>query len=710
MQLFRTRLIVLIGMAVFLAACSSTSMSMVAADGRLDLNHYDFDREGMVTLDGDWDLYWNKLLIPADFAGGSQPAPDALYSMPSSWSNVRINGQPLPRDGYLTARLLVVLPPNVHSLALYVPSFNTAYHVWVNGQPLASSGGVGTTAAESWPAGFQQVVKFETQDPQLDIVVQTSSFEGVPGGPIGRFRVGPQLAVTTWDYQQIAIDLFVFGTCAIIGLYYLTLYLLRRKETAFFWFGLFCLVIGFRTLLVGREVIHLVWPDVSWDLSIRLIFFAGQLAASAIVAFVVALYPKDGWRVASRLAVGGGMLIALVILFTPPAVLFGPLSPVYNGLVALAILYAAVVGIRAVRNHRPGALPLLLSAVPLALSIAIEALGSARIIPLYSLAGFGVLGTIAVQTFLLLRNFTLAFAAVEALSSQLERTSRAYYRFVPRELLRLIGKEDIVAVELGDQSERAMTVLFADVRGFTSISERMSPDENFQFINRYLGRVGPIMRKHRGFIDKYQGDGFMALFPDKPEDALQAVIDMRRSLAELNGERQTTGDVPIRIGVGLHLGTLMLGTVGEPERMDGTVIADAVNTASRLESLTKRFAVTTIVSAQTLKAMDEWKVYSIRTLGKIRVKGKADSVTIYEVFDGDPEPVVQGKKATLDEFEVGVNLYQAGKFAEARDQFKRVATINPDDLAALAYAERSGRYAVEGGPEGWDGTETLTEK
>lgn len=682
-------------------------MSMVAANGRMDLTHYDFDAQGMVSLDGDWTLYWNQLLSPADL--GTATA-DGVYSLPGSWSSLHINGQPVARDGYLTMRLVVQLPPNVHDLALYIPSFNTAYKVWVNGQPLAGSGQVSQAAAGSGAAGFQQVVKFETQEPQLDIVVQTSNFEGVPGGPIGRFRVGPQLAVVTWDYQQIAIDLFVFGTCAIIGLYYLTLYALRRKESAFFWFGLFCLVIGFRTLLVGREVIHLIWPAVSWDLTLRLIFFAGQVAASAIVAFVASLYPKDGWRLGTRVAVIGGGLVALSILFTPPSVLFGPLSPAYNGLVALAILYAAIIGIRAVRNHRPGALPLLLSAVPLALSIGVEALGSARIIPLYSLAGFGVLGTIAVQTFLLLRNFTLAFAAVEALSAQLERTSRAYYRFVPRELLRLIGKEDIVAVELGDQSERAMTVLFADVRGFTSISERMSPDENFQFINRYLGRVGPIMRKHKGFIDKYQGDGFMALFPEKPEDALQAVIEMRRSLAELNVERQARSELPIRIGVGLHLGTLMLGTVGEPERMDGTVIADAVNTASRLESLTKRFAVTTIVSAQTLKAMQEWNVYCIRTLGKIRVKGKADSVTIYEVFDGDPEPVVKGKKATLDAFEVGVNLYQAGKFAEARDQFRRVVQANPEDLAAIAYAERSSRYAVEGGPDGWDGTETLTEK
>lgn len=697
------------GLALVLAACSSTSMSMVAAGGHLDLTHYDFAREGLMSLDGAWELYWNRLLTPADFVGALQPVPDGPYALPSSWSNVRLSGQPLPRDGYLTMRLVVQLPPGAQALALSIPSFNTAYKVWINGELAAGSGQVATGAAQAAAAGFQQTAKFQTQTSELEILVQTSSFEGVPGGPIGRFRLGPQLAIATWDYQQIGLDLFVSSTCFVIGLYYSVLYVLRRKEEAYLWFGSFTLLIAARTLLVGREVIHLMWPDVSWDLSLRLIFFTGQMAGSVFVAFFGTLYPQEGWPWARRAALLGGSLVGLTILFTPPAVLFGPLTVLYNGLVALAILYSGVVGIRAVRRRRPGALLLLLSSVPLALSLGVEALGSLRLIPLYSLAGFGVLGTIAAQTFTLLRNFTRAFAAVEALSERLDRTSKAYYRFVPRELLRLIGKEDIVAVELGDQSERAMTILFADMRGFTAISERMSPDENFQFINQYLGRVGPIMREHRGFIDKYMGDGFMALFPDKPEDALLAAVAMRRSLADLNAGRERRGEPAIRIGIGLHLGTLMLGTVGEPQRMDGTVIADAVNTASRLESLTKRFVVTTIISAQTLKAMAQWNVFNLRTLGRIRVKGKVEPLTVYEVFDGDSEAVVEAKRATLNQFEVGVNLFQSGRFSEAAEQFRRVAAASPGDSTAAHYAERAARYAQDGPPD-WDGVETLTEK
>lgn len=707
----RQHLLWLVILSAFVAACSSTSMSMMSEAGQLDLSDYSFQREGLVSLDGGWQLYWNRLLTPQDFAITDKPAEaDGIYELPASWSNLKVDGKPLPRDGFLTMRLTIKLPPGERDLAIAIPSFNTAYRVWVNGEEVASSGTVGTTAAEARAAGFQQTANFAADTSTVEVVVQTSSFDGVPGGPIDRFRIGPRQAIATWNYQQIALDFFVISACLIIGLYYIVLFILRRKETAFIFFGVFNVLFGLRNLLVGHEVIHLILPDVSWDMSLRLIFCTGLAAGAAFAAFVSALYPKDAWRWGQATALTGGAVVSALLLFTPPSVLFGPLNIVYSLLVAATIVYSVVVGARAVRSKRPGALLLMLSSVPLALAIGVEALGSARLIPLYSLAGFGVLGTLAAQTFTLLRNFTLAFAAVEALSERLDRTSRAYYRFVPRELLRLIGKEDIVAVELGDQTQRAMTILFADVRGFTSMSERMTPDENFQFINTYLGRVGPIMRENHGFIDKYMGDGFMALFPGKPEDALQAAIAMRHSLVDLNAAREQQGEPPIRIGVGLHQGALMLGTVGEPERMDGTVIADTVNTASRLESLTKQYGATIIISAQTLKAMAEWNTYSIRTLGKIRVKGKTDAVTIYEVLDGEAEQSLRAKLATLEHFEAGVNLFQAGRFAEAEEQFRQATSSNPSDQAAVQYQQRAARFAAIGAPPGWDGAETLTEK
>ncbi len=683
-------------------------MSPVAQGGLLDLTQTDFANDP-IHLDGEWDYYWNQLLPPENFTA-NLPSADGMFPVPTSWSNLSMNGQRLSTDGYVTMHLRVLVPPNIKTFGLFVPSFNTAYRVWVNGQEVATSGLVSTDPAIAQPAGFGRVGRFTTDSDTLDIVVQASSFEGVPGGPIGRFALGPLEVVEARDNRQIATDLFVVGACAILGLVYFVLFLLRRKETAFLWFGLFCLIIALRATLVGREVIHLLWPSLGWELSLKLIFIGGPLSAVAFASFATALYPQQSWPRVILPAWGVALLACLGIIISPPSALFSPVGLLFNGVVVAAILYSAVVVIRAVRHHRPGAILLLLSTVPLGLAIAIEALGSARLIPIYSLASFGVLGTIVAQTFTLLRNFTLAFAGVEALSERLDRTNKAYYRFVPRELLRLMGKDDIVAVELGDQAQRTMTILFTDIRGFTSLSEKLSPEENFTFINLLLSRLSPIIREHHGFIDKYLGDGIMALFPNRADDAVQAAIAIRHALADFNAERSRRSEPNIRLGLGLHTGSLMLGTVGEPERMDGTVIADAVNTASRLESLTKLFQVTAIASAQTIKAVENWSALGVRTLGKIRAKGKQDAIALYELFDGDPADLARLKRATLADFEQAVSRYETGHFPEAAVLFQTVLTANPADPTAAYYAARCAYFQTHGTPPGWDGIETATEK
>jgi hemerythrin len=175
----------------------------------------------------------------------------------------------------------------------------------------------------------------------------------------------------------------------------------------------------------------------------------------------------------------------------------------------------------------------------------------------------------------------------DALRERLSTTTDAYSRFVPREFLHLLGIDDIRKVEVGQQVERKMTILFADIRAFTSLSESMSPQENFNFLNAYLVQMEPVITAHGGFIDKYIGDGIMALFPDSPDAALRCAQAMLQRLDDYNTGRERAGYRPIKVGIGINTGIVILGTIGGASRMDGTVIGDAVNLAARLERLTK---------------------------------------------------------------------------------------------------------------------------
>ncbi|MBU45108.1 MAG: hypothetical protein CMN76_17995 [Spirochaetaceae bacterium] len=282
---------------------------------------------------------------------------------------------------------------------------------------------------------------------------------------------------------------------------------------------------------------------------------------------------------------------------------------------------------------------------------------------------------------------------IRAYSDYLQALNASYYRFVPREFLQHLGQESILNIQLGDQIQKEMTVLFSDIRSFTTISESLKPSENFNFLNSYLKRVGPIIRNSRGFIDKYIGDAIMALFPDTPRSAVEAAVNMRLELLDFNEYRKKNGYVPIDIGVGLHTGVLMLGTIGEEERMESTVIADAVNLASRLEGLTKKMGAHIILSEVTLRQTLEDMTVNYRFMGKVRVKGKTRSVPVYEVLDGDPPELVERKAAQKEKFEYGVMLYHKKRFDEAEATFLSIHESVPEDRAALIYLERCKKYS-----------------
>lgn len=273
-------------------------------------------------------------------------------------------------------------------------------------------------------------------------------------------------------------------------------------------------------------------------------------------------------------------------------------------------------------------------------------------------------------------------------TEQLTETEAAYSRFVPKSFLQLLGVDDIRTVQLGQQVERSMTILFSDIRDFTSLSESMSPQENFNFLNSYLVQMEPVITAHGGIIDKYIGDAIMALFPNSPDDALRCSLAMLAKLDEYNAGRERAGYQPIKIGVGINTGIVILGTVGGEGRMDGTVIGDAVNLASRLERLTKEYEVPILISEYTLSSLENTKPWSLRFLDRTHVRGKHDNQSVYEVVDADPPALRVAKKNTLGIFQQALAHYHLDSFSTAHAHFSRCLADVPDDSAARAYLLR----------------------
>lgn len=289
----------------------------------------------------------------------------------------------------------------------------------------------------------------------------------------------------------------------------------------------------------------------------------------------------------------------------------------------------------------------------------------------------------------------------------ISRMTDAYFRFVPRQFLDFLGKKSYVDIKLGDQVQKEMTVLFTDIRSFTEISEQMTPKENFDFINYYLGYMEPVIRNNNGFIDKFIGDSIMALFSENAEDAINASIEMRIKLSQFNQVMDQFGKPAINSGIGIHSGSLMLGVVGGEGRMDGTVISDAVNLASRLEGLTKIYGSAIIISQDTLIKLNDPTQYNYRFLDIVKVKGKKEAVYIFEVIDGDSDDIKQLKLKTKEQFAEGINNYKLRKFKEALKLFEYVHDLNNHDKTAELYISRCTNFIKHGVPDDWDGIQTI---
>jgi len=295
--------------------------------------------------------------------------------------------------------------------------------------------------------------------------------------------------------------------------------------------------------------------------------------------------------------------------------------------------------------------------------------------------------------------------------NEIVRLNKGYQRFVPEQFLHYLDKDSVTKVQLGDQVQKVMTVMFSDIRSFTSLSENLTPKENFDFLNSYLRYVGPVIRKNNGFIDKYIGDAVMALFPNSADDALEAAIGMFENLHEFNIKRDKKGYRQIEIGLGLHTGQLMMGIIGEEERMEGTVISDNVNFASRLEGLTKHYGARILISEITHNSLAHPERYLIRNLGKVRVKGKNEPVSVFEVMDPLPSKQKEMKLKTKDVFEKGILFYQQKRFTEALDKFRKVQAADKDDKILNKYLAICGTYAENPAvPDEWDGTLEMREK
>ncbi|MDD6485616.1 MAG: adenylate/guanylate cyclase domain-containing protein [Spirochaetales bacterium] len=293
-----------------------------------------------------------------------------------------------------------------------------------------------------------------------------------------------------------------------------------------------------------------------------------------------------------------------------------------------------------------------------------------------------------------------------------KRIRRAFGRFVPDQIIdSLVMQVDDTDEKVAVGETRAVAILFSDIRSFTNISEKNKPDVLVAFLNRYFSMMVDIIKKHGGTIDKFIGDAIMAEFgtPVSYEDncrrAVAAAFEMRAMLPNVEiGDLVLPDGMEFNIGIGIHYGDVIVGSIGSKDKTDYSVIGDSVNLASRLEGLTKTYGTQILVSDSVREDAGE-DSFCFRHLDDVRVKGKKNAVPIYAVDRSEDEFPPEYKDAYIK----GMDLYKQGIWNLARDYFTKALAAAEGDKAAKLMLSRCEDF-IENPPENWDGAIAFTTK
>jgi len=292
-----------------------------AVKGVIDLSGWNFEKEGPVDLTGEWEFYWQQHLSPDIFSRSTAPSKTGFMRVPEFWNNYEFDGVKLSGKGFATFRLKVLLNKKKEPLALRLMEISTAYTLFVNGRQMASAGVAGPDREATVPKQFRQVVDFEYNADQLEIILHVSNFHHKKGGVWEIIQLGSKKDLHQSQARRLGFDLFLFGSIVIMGLYHLGLFALRRKDPSPLYFSIFCFLIALRLISTGERVLIHMYSNISWQSLMKLEYLSFYLAVPAFSFFMWSLFPKFSKRI---LYIFGmlGIAFSFVVLVTQPGFFF----------------------------------------------------------------------------------------------------------------------------------------------------------------------------------------------------------------------------------------------------------------------------------------------------------------------------------------------------------------------------------------------------
>lgn len=659
--------------------------------GVLNLTFWDFEKQGAVNLEGEWEFYWKKIYRPSQ-TEISKELLSGYFEFPGYWNGRIVDKEILSGDGYATFKVKVMLPESMHSipkkkLALRMKEQATAYELYLGNELLTGRGRIGTNPKESTPGYGTETIFFETNQQSFELTLIVSNYHHRNGGIWSIPILGTQDQILQLKYERNSIEFLLGGSILIMTIYHFMLFIFRKNDLTSLYFASFCLVTLMRVISTGEIMIVQLIPNIHYEVVTKFEYMSFFLLISIFFKFFYQLFPDDVSDLLVKISMSIGGVLSMIVCFSSLRLYNYFVNPNYVVIITIIVIIY-IYQVRLVVKRREDALVIFLFSNFLILFIVNDILYNLKVIVTGELMQIGVFIFLLAQSVILSRRFSRAFRDIEDLSNHLTLVNAAYSNFVPREFLSILNKESITEVSLGNLAQRDVTILVSGIKGFSAISERLSPKEIFELLNEYYIGITAIIRKKRGFIGKFIGDEIMVLFPDFPQNAILAATEMNQYTHSFNLKNKKLGKSTFNIGVGIHSGNVTFGTLGGIDRMDTTVIGSPVEMAQKLETLANSFFVNVLISSDTYLQLEKKERELCREIEYLKIQGTEGFLTVYEYFGADTEDMLKKKKNFNAEYFRGLTLFRGGFFDKAEEIFTKCKTILPEDPILALYINR----------------------
>ena len=404
-----------------------------------------------------------------------------------------------------------------------------------------------------------------------------------------------------WAFIMNSLATFLTGGALLLGVYFFILYFFSRKNFEHLFLSLTCLFSGLYFSLLPPSFLLLLFPDFSATLFQRLFLVSTSVVGASALLVLIYFEKAHTPQVLAPLLLFTTIIVGGLAMILPTGVLI-VLEGLRDVFFSVAFGVMITIFIRLVRQQRREVWLQLVSLTLLGIGLGFDLLHRWGEFP--GIPAFGQLAVILfliLQTALISRRFWYVYELNQQMAllqkqnhHDLQDLNLLYARFVPMALVQQLHRQSIIDIQLGDQTEIPRTVFYSDIRDFTTMAETLGSRRTFEVLNQYLSLVGPIIRKNEGFILNYQGDAVLAVFPEPADSALRAALEIFQALSEF---------LPLRIGIGIHTGPILLGTLGEREHISPAVVSDVVEIAQVLEAWTKSQQYKILLSDTALTAL-----------------------------------------------------------------------------------------------------------